>query len=66
MNWGGLGAALGSGMAAITDSGSYVIDGALDVVASFAGAMRCIFLPAPVSIKEDDRPSNALSSSPRA
>lgn len=36
-------AALGSDMA-VTDKHSHLIDGALDVVASFAGGMRCIVL----------------------
>lgn len=34
-------------MAVITDSDPHVIDGALDVVASFAPGMRCIVLTSP-------------------
>lgn len=58
--------ALGSDLAVITDIDPHVIDGALDVIASFARGMRSSFLPTPVSVKEDDLPSNALSTSPRA
>lgn len=55
-DWGGFGAALGSDMAVITDSDPHVIDGALDVVASFAPGMRCIVLTS-ASLRQGERPA---------
>lgn len=44
---GDLGTALASYMALIADSDAHVIDGALDVIASFGRGMRCIVLTSP-------------------
>lgn len=43
-------------MAVITDVDSHVIDGALDVVASFTPGMRCIVLPSP-GLHQGGRPA---------
>ncbi|WP_156947390.1 hypothetical protein [Bradyrhizobium sp. WSM3983] len=43
-------------MAVITHSGSHVIDGALDIVASFARGMRCIVLTSP-GLRQGVRPA---------
>lgn len=56
---GRLGCCLGSDMAVITDSDFYLIDGALDVLSSFA-PKRCVVLTS-TSLRQGGRPAFELT-----